>query len=197
MGFCFLAAGISAYLVLKNNGAQVARKTLRLALVFGLVASLMALFPTGHHHARQVARTQPEKFAAMEGLTHGQTRASLTVFGIPSEEPPRLNLKVGIPGMLSLMAFGDVDAHVPGLEDLREEGWPTPPFVITFLSFHTMVGLGTFFIALTAFGVLLLYRRKLFETRWYLKSVGLWPRSAANPGWSIACSRRKRPIPRT
>ena len=185
----FLAAGISAYLVLKNNGAQVARKTLRLALVFGLVASLMALFPTGHHHARQVARTQPEKFAAMEGLTHGQTRASLAVFGIPSEEPPRLNLKVGIPGMLSLMAFGDVDAHVPGLEDLREEGWPTPPFVITFLSFHTMVGLGTFFIALTAFGVLLLYRRKLFETRWYLKLL-LWviplPLVACEVGWIVA-----------
>ena len=185
----FLVAGISAYLVVKNNAPKVARKSLRLSLIFGLVASLLALFPTGDWHAKQVARTQPEKFAAMEGLILGQTRAPLAVFGIPSEEPPRLNFKIGIPGVLSLMAFGDADAHVPGLEDLRQDGRPTPPFVITFVSFHTMVGLGTLFIVLSLFGVFLLYRNKLFDTRWYLKLLP-WaiplPLVACEFGWIVA-----------
>ncbi|MCK4343208.1 MAG: cytochrome ubiquinol oxidase subunit I [Phycisphaerae bacterium] len=185
----FLMAGISAYLVLKNRGTQVGRKTLKISLIFGLVVSVLALFPTGDHHAKQVARTQPEKFAAMEGLIHGQIRAPLAVFGIPSEGPPELKFKIGIPGLLSLMAFGDADAHVPGIEDLREAGRPTPPFVITFICFHTMVGLGTLFIALTALGVFLLYRRKLFETRWYLKLL-LWaiplPLIACELGWIVA-----------
>lgn len=182
-------AGISAYLVVKNNAAEVARKSLKLSLIFGLVVSLLALFPTGDWHAKQVARTQPEKFAAMEGLILGQTSAPLAVFGIPSEEPPQLNLKIGIPGILSLMAAGDVDAHVPGIEDLREEGHPTPPFVLTFVSFHTMVGLGTLFIILSLLGVFLLYRKKLFDTRWYLKLLP-WviplPLIACELGWIVA-----------
>jgi len=185
----FLVAGVSAYLIVKNNAAEVARKSLKLSLIFGFVASLLALFPTGDWHAKQVARTQPEKFAVMEGLTQGQTRAPLTVFGIPSEEPPRLDFKIGIPGVLSLMAFGDMDAHVPGIEDLREEGYPTPPFVATFVSFHTMVGLGTLFIILSLFGVFLLYRKKLFDARWYLKLLP-WaiplPLVACEFGWIVA-----------
>lgn len=185
----FLVAGVSAYLILRNNESEVGRKSLRLSLIFGLVVSLLALFPTGDWHAKQVARTQPEKFAAMEGLIQGQTRAPLAVFGIPSGEPPQVNFKIGIPGVLSLMAFGDMDAHVPGIEDLRREGHPTPPFVITFISFHTMVGLGTLFIILTLFGVLLLYRKKLFDTQWYLKLL-LWaiplPLIACELGWIVA-----------
>ena len=46
-----------------------------LSLIFGLLSSVVVLFPTGHYHAEQVARTQPEKLAAIEGLIHGQTGA--------------------------------------------------------------------------------------------------------------------------
>jgi len=87
------------------------------------------------------------------------------------------------------MAAGDVDAHVPGIEDLREEGHPTPPVVLTFVSFHTMVGLGMLFITLSLLGVFLLYRKKLFDTRWYLKLL-LWviplPLIACEFGWIVA-----------
>jgi cytochrome d ubiquinol oxidase subunit I len=137
----FLMAGISAYLVLKNKAAEVGRKTLKVALLFGFVVSVMTLFPSGHHHAKQVAEDQPEKFAAMEGLIRGGTRAPMVVVGKPSDRPPRLESFVEIPGMLSWLAFGDVDAPVQGIEDLREAGWPTPPLVPIFVSFHTMVGL--------------------------------------------------------
>ena len=185
----FLMAGISAYLILNNRRAEVARKTLKISLIVGLIASVTALFPSGHHHAQQVARTQPEKLAAMEAVIHGQKAAPLTIFGIPSEEPPRMDYAIGIPGLLSWMAFGDADAHVSGLEDLREQGHPTPPFVMTFLCFHLMVGLGTFFIALTALGVFLLVKKRLYETRWYLKLL-LWaiplPLVATQVGWIVA-----------
>ena len=185
----FLVAGISAYLVLRKRSGGVARKSLKMAMILGLAASLLALFPTGHHHAQQVARTQPEKFAAMEGHIQGGERAGLTVFGIPREEPPELNLAVRIPGLLSLLAFGDVDAYVPGIEDLRAAGRPTPPYVLTFIPFHLMVGLGTFFILLTAVGVFLLYKKKLFYTRWHLMLM-LWsiplPLLACQLGWIVA-----------
>jgi cytochrome d ubiquinol oxidase subunit I len=185
----FLVAGISAYHLLKGKATAVARKALRIALIFGFVSSLAALFPTGHHHAIQVAQTQPEKFAVIEGLIQGQTRAPACVFGIPSEEPPRVHGAIEIPGLLSIMAHGDVDAFVPGIEDLRAAGYPTPPFVLTFLSFHLMVGLGMVFIGATALGVFLLFRKKLFDTRWYLRLL-LWsiplPLVACQLGWIVA-----------
>ena len=185
----FLMAGISAYLLLKDKGSGVGRKTLKLALILGLIASMAALFPTGDHHAKQVARTQPEKFAAMEGLVQGRTRAPLTIFGFPMENPTALKFELGLPGMLSWLAFGDIDAYVAGLEDLRRDGRPTPPFAITFISFHTMVGLGMLFIVLTALGVFLMLRKRLFETRAYLK-VLVWaiplPLLACQLGWIVA-----------
>jgi cytochrome bd ubiquinol oxidase subunit I len=185
----FLMAGISAYLLLKDRGAQVARKTLKVALIFGLIFSVMSLYPSGHHHAQQVAHEQPEKFAAMEGLIRGQTQAPMVVFGKPSGDPPKLEFVFELPGLLSWMAFGDIDAPVQGIEDLRAEGWPTPPLVPTFVSFHLMVVLGLFFIALTALGVLLLATKKLYQCRWYLRLL-LWsiplPLAACQLGWIVA-----------
>ena len=185
----FLMAGVSAYLLLKDNGKAVGSKTLKISLIVGLIASVAALFPTGHHHAQQVAVTQPEKLAAMEGLIHGQEGAPLTVIGIPSEEPPELNYAIGVPGLLSWIAFGDADAYVDGIEDLRQQGHPTPPFVITFLSFHLMVGLGSFFIALTGLGVFLLVTRRIDNSRLFLRLL-IWsiplPLVACQLGWIVA-----------
>ena len=184
-----LMAGVSAYLVLRNREVQVARKSLRLALIVGFFASVASLFPTGHEHARQVARTQPEKFAAMEGLLHGQTGAPLVVFGKPSGAPPKVEYVFQIPGMLSWLAYGNPDVRIQGIYDLEAEGHPTPPFVATFASFHTMVGLGLLFIALTATGMVLLLRKRLYERRWYLKLL-IWaipfPLIACQFGWMVA-----------
>jgi cytochrome d ubiquinol oxidase subunit I len=185
----FFMAGISAWLVLKKKGGDAVRKTLALSLVFGLVASLMALFPTGHFHAMQVAHTQPEKFASMEGLIRGGPRAPAVVFGIPGDDPPRLDHAIEIPGALSLMVHHDEKKAVRGIEDLVEEGREMPPFVPTFLSFHTMVALGMLFIGTTAFGTFLLLIRKLHRARWFLRLLPLaipLPLLACELGWILA-----------
>jgi cytochrome bd ubiquinol oxidase subunit I len=185
----FLMVGISAYLILANREASVARKTLKVSLIVGFVTSLLTIFPTGDIQARQLATTQPEKFAAMEGLLDGRTRAPLIVFEIPTVDPPSKRITIGVPGMLSWLATGHVDGYVEGVRNLQEDGWPTPPFATCFLSFHAMVTLGLFFITSTAFGLLLLWRKRLFETRWYLKLL-VWsiplPLAACELGWIVA-----------
>lgn len=184
-----LMAGISAYLLLKDRGNGVARKTLRLGLIVGLIASLVALYPTGDNSARQVAQTQPEKLATFEGLIHTQKRAPLLIFGIPSDNPPRIDYVVQIPGMLSYLAFDDIDASVEGIENLRKDGHPTPPLAPVFISFHLMVGLGTLFILLNGWGVWLLLRGRLEKTRWFLRLLP-WavplPLAACELGWIVA-----------
>ncbi|MEA2030874.1 MAG: cytochrome ubiquinol oxidase subunit I [candidate division Zixibacteria bacterium] len=183
----FVMAGVAAYLLLKGKAVDVAKKALKLSLIFGLVVSLLELFPFGHEHAIQVAETQPEKMAAMEGLIDGQTNAPLLLFGVPTNNPPNVSFDIKIPGILSWLAHGDVNSYVKGLNDFPAN--ETPPFWITFVSFHSMVALGSFFIAVTLLGVFLLYRKKLWEQKWYLKLL-IWstplPIIACELGWITA-----------
>lgn len=183
----FFVAGVSAYLILTGRQAELARRSLRLALVFGLVAASVEVFPLGHHHAQQVARTQPAKFAAIEGLYNSRTRAPLVLFAVPVNHPPTLKAPVEIPGLLSWMAFGDFHAPVRGLDEFPAD--EAPPLFMTFVSFHNMVILGFYFIAALAWGVLQMRRGRLEDDRRYLKiltwSIPL-PILACELGWMTA-----------
>lgn len=156
----FFAAGVCAYLLLRGKEVAIARKAMKIAVVFGLVFSIAALWPSGHEHARQVARTQPEKFAAIEGLYDGQTGAPLAVFGFPTDRPPDLKAPIVIPHMLSWMAFGDVNAYIRGINEFPAD--ERPPLWMTFVSFHNMVILGLYFILL------------MLAAAWRLRGGALW-----------------------
>ena len=183
----FFMMGISAALILRNKEAELAKRSFRIALIFGLAASLIAVYPTGHEHAKQVAHTQPEKFAAIEGLYTSQSGAPIVLFAIPSEKPPTLHAPIEIPGLLSWMAFGDVNAQIKGINEFPYD--EVPPLWLTFVSFHNMVILGFFFIAVTGYGSYLLYRKQLWEKKKLLK-LFLWsiplPLAACQLGWIVA-----------
>jgi cytochrome d ubiquinol oxidase subunit I len=193
----FFMGGVAAWMVRKGRDPEVAGRALKLAVIFGFASSLLALFPTGHHHAMQVAETQPAKFAAMEGHYEPQESPPLVIFGIPrtSEHPPRLEASVGIPGMLGLLAFGDPQAEVQALSEFPADEVPQGGELwLTFVSFHNMVALGMFFIAMTGLGVLLLWRGKLLDTgsfvsKWWLRLMVLsipLPVIACQLGWITA-----------
>jgi len=183
----FFMAGIAAYYLLKKRETEFARRAMRVAVLFGLVVSLLELMPLGHEHARQVARTQPEKFAAIEGLYTTQSRAPLVFFAVPSTEPPTLHATVEIPGLLSWMAFGDPAAHILGINDFPPD--EIPPLWLTFVSFHNMVVLGMFFIAVMALAVLKLFRNTLWDSPKFLRLL-FWsiplPLAACQLGWIAA-----------
>ena len=115
--------GISAWFLLKKREQNMAYKSIKIAAVFGLISSL-ALAYTGDGSGVQVARTQPMKLAAMEGLYDGKEGAGLTVIGLLRPEKERTNnenrfyFDFEIPKMLSWLSFRDVDAFVPGINDL-------------------------------------------------------------------------------
>ncbi|RJP82810.1 MAG: cytochrome ubiquinol oxidase subunit I [Candidatus Zixiibacteriota bacterium] len=184
----FFMAGVAAWMLVRRIDTDVAKKALALALPFGLAVSLTNVIPTGHEHAKQVARTQPAKFAAIEGLYSSQNAAPLVFFAIPDvAPPPQLRAKIEMPGMLSWMAFGDINAHVMGINEFPPD--EIPPLWLSFVSFHNMVVLGGLFIAITAYGSWLLYRRKLWDQTWYLKTLP-WliplPVAASQFGWVAA-----------
>ena len=183
----FFMGGISAWLVLKQRQAAMAARTLTLAVVVGFFASIVAVFPTGHIHAAQVANTQPEKFAAIEGLYEGSTGAPLVIFAYPETDPPNLRATIEVPGVLSWLAFGDPNAPIRGISDFPEDEVPKGAELwLSFVSFHNMVALGSLFVLLTGIGMFLLWRKKLTEKRWFLKAL-LWsiplPILACEFGW--------------
>ena len=155
----FFVAGISAWYLLKGRHVEFARKALAVALVFGLVSTLGS-FVIGDWHTRQVAMTQPEKFAAMEALFKTQSGAPLLLVGYPLPD-------FGIPKLLSLMVYFDPNAEIKGLDAFPAQD--LPPVMFTAMSFHAMVWPGMALILVMAFGVFLLWRKRLYDKRWYLK----------------------------
>jgi len=181
----FFVMGISAYHLLKRQHIEFFTRSFRLALAFGLVSSIV-VGVTGDMHAVHVTQTQPAKLAAMESHWETTTRAPIHMFAIPDEKNERNLIEIySIPGLLSLLAHHDIEAQVTGLKDIPED--ERPPVLLTFLSFRTMVGLGTLFILLTVAGWFL--RKNLVDSRGYL-TVMLWsiplPYLAIEFGWLLA-----------
>ncbi len=186
----FFMAGIGATLVRRNPRDQVGARVLPIALVVGLVCAVMLAFPLGHEHGRQVARTQPEKFATLEGLYTGRTGAPLVLFALVDPAEPQLKARIELPRVTSWLAFGDPDAHVRGLRDFPADQVPHGAELwLAFVAFHNMVILGGFFVGVTALGLFLHQRGRLLRSGWFLKLLA-WsiplPVIACQLGWIAA-----------
>jgi cytochrome d ubiquinol oxidase subunit I len=115
--------GISSWYLLKHRHQDIAKKSIIVASVFGLLSSAFVGF-TGDEAAFTNARVQPMKLAAFEGLYDGEKSAGLVAMGLlnPAKEPgdtrnPFL-YAVKIPGLLSLLANRQSGSFVPGINDL-------------------------------------------------------------------------------
>jgi cytochrome d ubiquinol oxidase subunit I len=113
---------VSAWYLLKQREQLFAKKSIIVAATFGLLASMFVAM-TGDGSAYQVAQKQPVKLAAMEGLYNGKNGAGLVAFGIlngkaKAEAGDPFLFKIEIPKLLSLLSYRDVNAFVPGLNDL-------------------------------------------------------------------------------
>ena len=81
----FAVAGVHAIQLLRRPGSEFHRIALTIALVFGSVAALLQPI-SGDISAKDVAKRQPAKLAAMEAHFETESRASLIIGGIPNEE---------------------------------------------------------------------------------------------------------------
>jgi cytochrome d ubiquinol oxidase subunit I len=167
----FFMMGLSAHYLLRGRHLEFAKRSFRLALVVAFIGSL-AQIGLGHTHAVQVAETQPAKLAAFEALFETQRNAPLILFGLVDEERGRVSHSIEIPGALSFLVGNSFETEVQGLDAFPRDEWP--PVVLSGFAFHVMFVLGLFFAGFTAAGVLLLWRRRLFDEksllgRWYLR----------------------------
>jgi len=176
---------VGAYYVLQDRHLEHARVFLRVGIAAGLVASVMAAFPTGDLQAKLVADHQPEAFAAMEGHFETEDGAGITLVGQPNMETLTLDNPITVPNVLSFLTYKRWDARVLGLTEFPREDWPDN-VPLLYYSYHVMAGLGTIFIALFGLSALLLWRKKLESKRlllWALMLLLPFPFIANTAGW--------------
>lgn len=183
----FFVMSVTGYYIARGRHLDMAERCFTIALLFGAFSSVAQL-GLGHAHAVQVARTQPAKLAAFEGIYRTSEKgAALQLIGIPDDETSSVKYSIAIPGMLSLLVHGDFSTPVPGLDKVPPAD--QPPVMIPFLTYHAMIGAGMAFIGLTLFALFLLWRGNLFDRKWLmwvfvLAVVG--PYVANLAGWAAA-----------
>lgn len=124
--------GVSCWYLLKKRHVPFALDSIRIAAMFGLLAALLTAW-SGHRSGVDIARCQPMKLAAAEGLYQGGPSAGLVAVGVldpaadwsQAGDDPFL-FRFEIPYALSLLATNEWDGYVPGIKELLEGGYPTP-----------------------------------------------------------------------
>jgi cytochrome d ubiquinol oxidase subunit I len=100
----------------------------------------------------------------------------------------KIDNPIMVPKMLSFLTYRRWNAQVHGLNEVPERDWPQN-IPLLYYAYHIMVGLGTLFIAVMAISAFLLWRKKLFESRWMLWLLMLsfpLPYVANTAGWMTA-----------
>ncbi len=186
----FFVISVAAFYLIRRRHVVFATTSLKFGLVLAIAASLLSLV-TGHSSAGGVAKNQPSKLAAMEGLWESGPEAPLHPFGWVDTARSR-TLGPEIPAGLSLLVGGKADHVVTGLNDIAPD--LRPPVQATFQCFHVMVGIGFALTGMSLWGAFLWWRGKLgnteyFATRWFLRlavpSV-LLPQIGNQAGWFTA-----------
>jgi len=184
----FIMTSVGAFYLLSGKWTTHARIFVKTGVIAGCLFSVLQIFPTGDQQGKMVTDLQPVTLAAMEGLFHSQPGASLVIIGQPDEQKRKIDNPIEVPGMLSILSYRRWNAHVRGLDAFPQHDWPDN-IPLLYYSYHIMVGLGTFFVAIMVVALLLLWRGRLFNARWMLWILMLsapFPYIANTAGWMTA-----------
>src|SRR6266567_7893128 len=184
----FVMSGVGAYYLLEGKFMEYGRVFLRVGVSAGIIFSALQIFPTGDLHGKYMARHQPVTTAAMEGLFKSETGAPMVILGQPDEEHQRIDNPLVVNKVLSFLIYGTTTAEVKGLNEYPKDVWPTN-IPLLYYSYHIMAGLGTIFIVVMALSAFLLWRKKLYQSRWMLWIIMLClplPYVANTAGWMTA-----------
>jgi cytochrome d ubiquinol oxidase subunit I len=184
----FVMAAVGAFYLLDGKQIGYGRIFTKVGVIGGIISTILIIFPTGDLHGKYVARHQPAAMAGMEGLFHSEAGAGIVLMGQPNEETQLIDNPIVVNNVLSFLIYGTTKAEVTGLDSIPGDQWPSA-LPLLFYSYHIMAGLGTFFVILMLAAAFLLWRRKLYETRWILWILLIsfpLPYIANTAGWMTA-----------
>ncbi|HHR6171419.1 TPA: cytochrome ubiquinol oxidase subunit I [Providencia alcalifaciens] len=164
----FFIGASGAWHLLKGNNSSAMKKMFSMSLWLILIlAPIQALI--GDAHGLNTLKYQPVKVAAMEGHWENKPGEAtpLILFGIPNMEKEKTEYAIEIPYMASLILTHSTTKQVPALKEFPPEDRPN--VFMVFWSFRVMVGLGLLMIAAGVWGLWLRSRKKLYESKMFLR----------------------------
>jgi cytochrome d ubiquinol oxidase subunit I len=163
----FLTASAYAWALLRGRDTRYNRVALIVPLTVAALASPVQIV-VGDWAAREVARSQPVKLAALEGVQTTERGAPVHLLGWYDGQ--RVEYGIAIPKLLSLLAFHDPNAEVKGLDEVPASD--RPPVNVVRFAFQTMVAIGTALALLGVVFVVAWFRlRRLPKSRWFHRAV--------------------------
>jgi cytochrome d ubiquinol oxidase subunit I len=163
----FVTAAVYAFAWLRGRRGRYERVALVVPLTVAALAAPVQIV-VGDWAARSVARDQPTKLAALEGLYETESGAPVHLGGWYDGDEVRYGLP--LPRLLSLLAFHDPDARVEGLQEVAAD--ERPPVNVVRFAFQTMVGIGFLLAGISAVYLFVwLRRRRLPRSPWFYRAV--------------------------
>ena len=165
----FVLAAVYAFGRLRGRWGRYERTALAIPLTIAALASIVQ-GPVGDWAARDVAKSQPTKLAALEGLPRTTPAAPVHLLGWYHNG--QVEYGIAIPHLLSLLAFHSWNATVQGLSAMPADR--RPPVNVVRVAFQTMVGIGTFLGLIGVVYLVAWIRRKRPPTSaWFYRAVVL------------------------
>jgi cytochrome d ubiquinol oxidase subunit I len=163
----FVMAAVYSFGWLKGRRGRYERTALVIPLTVAALAAPVQIL-VGDWAARDVAKTQPTKLAALEGLGHTEKGAPVHVLGWYDGKEVKYGIE--IPKLLSFLSYHHWNAEVKGLDTVPAD--EQPPVNTERFAFQTMVGIGTLLALLGVLyvGVWLRWRR-LPASPWFYRAL--------------------------
>jgi cytochrome d ubiquinol oxidase subunit I len=163
----FAVAGAYAFVRARGRWGPYERTAFTIPLTVAALASPVQVL-VGDWAGRVVAKEQPVKLAAFEGLPHTTRGAPEHILGW--YEDGHVVGGIEIPKLLSLLAAHSTNAVVPGLDTVPPDR--RPPVNIVRIAFQVMVAIGLLLGAVGSwFVVVWLRRKRLPESSWFYRGV--------------------------
>jgi cytochrome d ubiquinol oxidase subunit I len=165
----FVLAAVYGFGWMRGRQGRYERAALAIPLTIAALAAPVQTL-VGDWAAREVARYQPTKLAALEGLGRTERGAPVHIAGWYDTGRGTVRYGIPIPHALSFLAFHDFNATVPGLDAVRPAD--RPPVNVVRVAFQTMVGIGTLLALLGAFYLVVRVRfKRLPESVWFYRAL--------------------------
>jgi cytochrome d ubiquinol oxidase subunit I len=181
----FVVASVYAVGMLRGRRDRHHRLGLLIPLTVALILTPVQ-FIVGDTAAREVAKDQPVKFAAMECVQ--ETHSDVTEYLGGKCGPNGVEGGIGIPGLDSFLVGFSRSTTVTGLDSVPPRDRP-PANTLLHWAFDAMVGICTALLALGAwFGLVWWKKRDIPKTKWFLRAVsisGVLTLVALECGWIV------------
>lgn len=181
----FFVISVAAFYILKNRHKAIAASMMRVGLTVAMIALVLQLV-SGDSSARLIAKFQPAKLAAFEGVYQTVPKTPVSVVGWVDSKEEKVH-SIQIPGLLSLMTYHDLKTPVTGLDQIPKDEWPNVPLV--FQTYHIMVIMWALMFFVALFGIYYWKKGRLQKKKgllWVMVFSVLLPHIAQQCGWISA-----------